>query len=75
MYHYIIAHLSVYQAAVSVHRLFELPRDIRVLEIIPICRENDVILVIDDNVELVKELRVHGVHIGKGEEVMIAARG
>ena len=34
------------------------------LEIIPICRENDVILVIDDNVELVKELRVPGVHIG-----------
>ncbi len=35
------------------------------LEIIPVCRENDVILVIDDNVELVKELHVHGVHLGK----------
>ncbi len=34
-------------------------------EIIPICRDADVILVIDDNVELVKELRVHGVHLGK----------
>ena len=34
-------------------------------DIIPICREAGVILVIDDNVALVKELRVHGVHLGK----------
>ncbi|MCM1504697.1 MAG: thiamine phosphate synthase [Muribaculum sp.] len=34
-------------------------------EIIPICRDAGVILVIDDNVALVKELRVHGVHLGK----------
>lgn len=44
------------------------------LEIIPICRENDVILVIDDNVELVKELRVHGVHIGKEDMSPAKAR-
>lgn len=31
--------------------------------IIPVCRDNDVILVIDDDVELVKELRVHGVRL------------
>lgn len=37
------------------------------LEIIPICGENDIILVIDDNVELVNELRVHGVHLGKND--------
>lgn len=37
------------------------------LEIIPICKENDIILVIDDNVELVNELRVHGVHLGKND--------
>lgn len=37
------------------------------LEIIPICRENNIILVIDDNVELVNELRVHGVHLGKND--------
>ena len=37
------------------------------LEIIPMCRENDIILVIDDNVELVNELRVHGVHLGKND--------
>lgn len=37
------------------------------LEIISICRENDIILVIDDNVELVNELRVHGVHLGKND--------
>lgn len=35
------------------------------LDIIPMCKDNDVILVIDDNVELVNELRVHGVHLGK----------
>lgn len=34
-------------------------------EIIPICKDAGVILVIDDNVALVKELRVHGVHLGK----------
>lgn len=34
-------------------------------EIIPICRDAGVILIIDDNVALVKELRVHGVHLGK----------
>ena len=37
------------------------------LDIIPICKEHDVILVIDDNVELVNELRVHGVHLGKDD--------
>jgi thiamine-phosphate pyrophosphorylase len=37
------------------------------LDIIPTCRDNDVILVIDDNVELVNELRVHGVHLGKDD--------
>ncbi|MDE6190342.1 MAG: thiamine phosphate synthase [Muribaculum sp.] len=37
------------------------------LEIIPMCKENDIILVIDDNVELVNELRVHGVHLGKND--------
>lgn len=37
------------------------------LEIIPLCRENDVIMIINDNVELVRELRVHGVHLGKDD--------
>ncbi len=44
------------------------------LEIIPVCRENDVILVIDDNVELVKELHVHGVHLGKEDMPAAEAR-
>lgn len=35
------------------------------LEIIPMCKENDIILVIDDRVELVQELKVWGVHLGK----------
>lgn len=34
-------------------------------EIIPMCKEADAILVIDDRVELTKELEVTGVHIGK----------
>ncbi len=34
-------------------------------EIIPMCQENDVFLIIDDRVELVNELRVSGVHLGK----------
>ncbi len=35
------------------------------LDIIPICRAHGIIMIINDNVELVKELRVHGVHLGK----------
>lgn len=37
------------------------------LEIIPMCKEHDIILIINDNVELVNELRVHGVHLGKDD--------
>lgn len=44
------------------------------LDIIPMCKENDVILVIDDNVEVVKELRVHGVHLGKDDMPPMKAR-
>lgn len=43
-------------------------------KIIPICKDNGVILVIDDNVELVKELRVHGVHLGKEDMPPAQAR-
>lgn len=34
-------------------------------ELIPLCRETDTFLVIDDRVELVNELKVSGVHLGK----------
>lgn len=44
------------------------------LDIIPMCQENDIILVINDNVELVKELRVHGVHLGKEDMPPAQAR-
>ena len=44
------------------------------LDIIPMCRESDTILIIDDNVELVKELRVHGVHLGKDDMPPAKAR-
>lgn len=35
------------------------------MELIPLCRETDTFLIIDDRVELVNELRVSGVHLGK----------
>lgn len=35
------------------------------LEIIPLCKETDTILVFDDRVELTRELMPHGVHLGK----------
>lgn len=35
------------------------------LELIPMCQENDTFLIIDDRVELVNELKVSGVHLGK----------
>ena len=42
--------------------------------IIPICRNADAILIIDDNVELVNELKVHGVHLGKNDMPVAQAR-
>ncbi len=44
------------------------------LEIIPMCKENDVFLIIDDRVELVNELRVWGVHLGKEDMDPLKAR-
>ena len=35
------------------------------MELIPLCQETDTFLVIDDRVELVNELKVSGVHLGK----------
>lgn len=43
-------------------------------EIIPMCQENDVFLIIDDRVELVNELRVSGVHLGKEDMDPLEAR-
>lgn len=43
-------------------------------EIIPLCKEADAILVIDDKVELVKELEVSGVHLGKKDMPVAEAR-
>ena len=37
------------------------------LELTPLCRETDTFLIIDDRVELVDELRVSGVHLGKND--------
>lgn len=35
------------------------------MELIPLCKETDTFLIIDDRVELVNELKVSGVHLGK----------
>ncbi len=44
------------------------------LEIIPMCRENGAFLIIDDRVELVSELKVSGVHLGKQDMDPLKAR-
>lgn len=44
------------------------------LELIPMCQENDTFLIIDDRVELVNELRVSGVHLGKNDMDPMKAR-
>lgn len=43
-------------------------------ELIPLCKEADAILVINDRVELVKEMEVTGVHLGKKDMPMAEAR-
>ncbi len=43
-------------------------------EIIPLCRENHAFLVIDDRVELARDLGVHGVHLGKNDMPPAQAR-
>ena len=44
------------------------------LQLIPMCQENDAFLIIDDRVELVNELRVSGVHLGKEDMDPLLAR-
>lgn len=44
------------------------------MEIIPMCRETDTFLIIDDRVELVNELKVSGVHLGKTDMDPLQAR-
>lgn len=43
-------------------------------EIIPMCRENSAFLVLDDRVELARELGVHGVHLGREDMPPAQAR-
>lgn len=44
------------------------------IETIPVCRENDAFLVIDNDIELVNELRVHGVRLTDGKTIPASAR-
>lgn len=43
-------------------------------EIIPLCKESETILVLDDRVELANAIRVHGVHLGKQDMPVAEAR-
>lgn len=43
-------------------------------EIIPLCKETETFLVLDDRVDLANELRVHGVHLGKQDMPVAEAR-
>lgn len=44
------------------------------LELIPMCQETDTFLIIDDRVNLVNELKVSGVHLGKTDMNPLEAR-
>lgn len=44
------------------------------LELIPMCKETDTFLIIDDRVDLVNELKVSGVHLGKEDMDPLEAR-
>ncbi len=44
------------------------------LEIIPMCQETGTFLIIDDNVSLVNDLKVSGVHLGKDDMDPLEAR-
>lgn len=43
-------------------------------EVIPLCRESAAFLVLDDRVELARELGVHGVHLGREDMAPAQAR-
>lgn len=44
------------------------------LELIPMCRETDTFLIIDDRVNVVNDLKVSGVHLGKDDMDPLEAR-
>lgn len=44
------------------------------LQLKPICKEHEAMLIIDDHVELVKKLEVDGVHLGKNDMPISQAR-
>lgn len=44
------------------------------IEALRLCREHDAVCIIDDRVELVKELGAHGVHLGKNDMPVAEAR-
>ena len=44
------------------------------MELIPMCRETDTFLIIDDRVSVVNDLKVSGVHLGKEDMDPIEAR-
>lgn len=44
------------------------------LELKPLCKQHDALLVLDDHVELTKKLEVDGVHLGKNDKPIAEAR-
>ena len=44
------------------------------LELKPLCKQHDALLVLDDHVELTKKLEVDGVHLGKNDMPIAEAR-
>ena len=44
------------------------------LELKPLCKQHDALLVLDDHVELTKKLEVNGVHLGKNDMPIAEAR-
>ncbi|MDE6310125.1 MAG: thiamine phosphate synthase [Muribaculaceae bacterium] len=44
------------------------------MELIPLCKEHEAFLVLDDHVELTNELHIHGVHLGQHDMPPMEAR-
>lgn len=44
------------------------------LDVMPLCEENQAFLIVDSDVDLANELRIHGVHLHKGDMAPGAAR-
>lgn len=60
------------QVTASLNPDFDMRRTL--LEVKPLCEENQAFLIVDSDVELANELRIHGVHLRKGDMEPAIAR-